>query len=92
MIKAFHHKGVERFFTQGAPAGVRSGNLQRLRLQLARLDAAWSPQDMNAKSWRLQIEEDFQAVWVDEKWRLTFRFEGEDAVLLDYQRHHQEPR
>lgn len=24
------------------------------------------------------------AVWVDKNWRLTFAFEGEDAVLVDY--------
>jgi proteic killer suppression protein len=28
------------------------------------------------------------AVWVDENWRLTFKFEGEDAVLVDYQDYH----
>jgi toxin HigB-1 len=28
------------------------------------------------------------AVWVDENWRLTFTFEGRDAVLVDYQDYH----
>ena len=28
------------------------------------------------------------AVWVDENWRLTFTFEGKDAVLVDYQDYH----
>ncbi|MGQ0835571.1 MAG: type II toxin-antitoxin system RelE/ParE family toxin, partial [Gammaproteobacteria bacterium] len=28
------------------------------------------------------------AVWVDENWRVTFTFEGEDAVLVDYQDYH----
>jgi len=27
-------------------------------------------------------------VWVSENWRLTFEFEGEDAVLVDYQDYH----
>ena len=27
-------------------------------------------------------------VWVNGNWRLTFTFEGTDAVLLDYQDHH----
>ena len=29
-----------------------------------------------------------KAVWVDENWRLTFTFEGKDAVLVDYQDYH----
>ena len=28
------------------------------------------------------------AVWVDQNWRMTFRFEREDAVLVDYQDYH----
>ena len=28
------------------------------------------------------------AVWVDEHWRLTFGFDGADAVLVDYQDYH----
>ena len=28
------------------------------------------------------------AVWVDENWRLTFTFEGQDAVLIHYQDYH----
>jgi proteic killer suppression protein len=28
------------------------------------------------------------SVWVDENWRLTFSFEGADAVLVDYQDYH----
>lgn len=28
------------------------------------------------------------AVWVDQHWRLTFRFEDGDAVLVDYQDYH----
>ena len=28
------------------------------------------------------------AVWVDQNWRLTFRFEDGDVVLVDYQDYH----
>jgi hypothetical protein len=28
------------------------------------------------------------AVWLDENWRLTFSFEGSDAVLVDYLDYH----
>ena len=28
------------------------------------------------------------SVWVNGNWRLTFAFEGEDAVLVDYRDYH----
>jgi RelE-like toxin of type II toxin-antitoxin system HigB len=28
------------------------------------------------------------AVWVSGNWRLTFKFEGEDAILVDYRDYH----
>ena len=28
------------------------------------------------------------SVWVNGNWRITFLFEGEDAVLVDYQDYH----
>ena len=63
-----------------------------LHLQLARLEAAKFAQDMNLPGWRLhQLRSDLKghwAVWVDQNWRMTFRFEGENAVLVDYQDYH----
>lgn len=47
---------------------------------------------MNAPGWRLHALrgnlEGHWAVQVDGNWRLTFTFEGEDAVLVDYQDYH----
>jgi proteic killer suppression protein len=28
------------------------------------------------------------AVWVSKNWRMTFKFEGDDAVLVDYRDYH----
>ena len=48
--------------------------------------------DMDLPGWRLHaLKGDLDglwAVWVDENWRLTFGFEGTDAVLVDYQDYH----
>lgn len=47
---------------------------------------------MDMPGWRFHALKDQLAgqfaVWVDENWRLTFRFEGRDAVLVDYQDYH----
>lgn len=92
MIKSFRHGGIKRFFQTGSKAGIQPKHAKRLRLQLGRLDAAERPEEMDLPGWRfhsLKGElEDHWAVWVDENWRLTFKFEGADAVLVDYQDYH----
>lgn len=92
MIKGFRHNGVERFFRTGSKAGIQPKHAKRLRLQLGQLDAASGPDDMARPGWRLHSLKGelagFWAVWVDENWRLTFRFEGADVELVDYQDYH----
>jgi toxin HigB-1 len=92
MIKSFRHRGLEAFFRRGSKAGIKPAHADRLRLQLARLDAAKVPQDMGLPGWRLHPLsgklKDHWAVWVDKNWRMTFKFDGEDAVLVDYQDYH----
>lgn len=92
MIKTFRHKGLERFFREGSKAGIQPKHDKRLRLQLGRLDGAKSAADMNLPGWRWHpLTDDLKGHWsvrVDENWRLTFTFEGSDAVLVDYQDYH----
>lgn len=92
MIRGFRHKGVEQFFRTGSKAGIRPQHAKRLRLQLARLDAAKTPDDMNLPGWKFHpLTKDLAghyAVTVNKNWRLTFAFEEGDAVLVDYQDYH----
>jgi len=92
MIKSFRHKGAQSFFETGSKAGIQPSHATRLRLQLTRLDDAISPQDMNAPGWKLHpLTGQLAGHWsvtVNGNWRLTFRFEGTDAVLVDYQDYH----
>ncbi|MDH3289267.1 MAG: type II toxin-antitoxin system RelE/ParE family toxin [Betaproteobacteria bacterium] len=92
MIKTFRHKGLERFFRDGSKAGIQPKHEKRLRLQIGRLDAARSAADMNLPGWRCHSLagelKGHWAVWVDENWRLTFTFDGLDAVLVDYRDYH----
>ncbi|OFZ99847.1 MAG: peptidase [Betaproteobacteria bacterium RIFCSPLOWO2_02_67_12] len=93
MIKSFRHRGIERFFRDGSKAGIQPKHAKRLRLQLGRLDAAKGAQDMNLPGWKWDPLKHGNltghwAVWVDENYRLTFAFEGTDAVLVDYQDYH----
>lgn len=92
MIKSFRHKGIQQFFETGSKAGIKSQHERRLRLQLSRLDDAKNAKDMDAPGWKLhRLKGELKnhwSVWVDGNWRLTFTFDGEDAVLVDYQDYH----
>jgi len=89
MIKSFQHKGLQRFFESGSKAGIQPHHATRLGAQLQRLDAAREPQDMDFPGWRLHpLHNGHWSVWVNGNWRLTFAFDGRDAVLLDYQDYH----
>ena len=92
MIKSFRHKGIQRFFETGSKSGIQAQHAARLRLQLGALDQARGPQDMNAAAWKLHpLKGDLAghwSVWVSGNWRLTFTFDGTDAVLVDYQDYH----
>jgi toxin HigB-1 len=91
MIRSFRHKGLELFFRTGNKAGIEAAHAKRLRLQLALLDAAKHPADMNLPGWRLHSLRGelagHWAVWVD-KWRLIFTFAGADAAAVDYCDYH----
>jgi proteic killer suppression protein len=47
MIRSFRHKGIRMFFESGSKAGIQASHAPRLRLQLARLDSAAIPEEMN---------------------------------------------
>lgn len=93
MIKSFRHKGVERFFTTGSKAGIQAKHADRLHEQLFMLDNAKRPADMGIfAGWKLhQLTGNLCGHWaikVSGNWSLTFAFDGEDVILVDYQDYH----
>ena len=56
------------------------------------LNAAKGPLEMDVAGWKLhQLKGELAEHWavkVSGNWRLTFMFEGEDAILVDYQDYH----
>jgi proteic killer suppression protein len=92
VIKSFRHRGLERFFRTGSKAGIQPRHAEKLRLQLFALDNARKPRDLNAPGWRLHPltgkPQNHWTISVSGNWRITFMFEGEDTVLVDYQDYH----
>jgi proteic killer suppression protein len=92
MIKSFRHKGLKLFFETGSKAGINAAHATKLARQLSRLNVATSDSDMNLPGWDLHaLQGNLQNHWsvsVNGNWRMTFTFEGTDAVLVDYQDYH----
>ena len=92
MIKDFLHSGLEDFYRSGSKAGIQPAHASKLRRQLTLLDASVAASDMNVPGWRLHpLKGELKGHWsvrVSGKWRMTFKFEGEDAILVDYQDYH----
>ena len=92
MIQSFKHKGLECFFKTGKKAGIQAKHAKKLRLILGRLNVSTSPSDMELPGLCLhQLTGDRQETWsvkVSGNWRVTFRFKGIHAELVDYEDYH----
>jgi proteic killer suppression protein len=92
MIKSFRHRGLEKYFRRGTKAGIQAKHESRIRLILARLNASTSPEDMDLPGLRLhELSGKRKGTWsvsVSGNWRITFKFDGEDAEVVDYEDYH----
>ena len=92
MIVSFRHKGLEAFYRTGSTKGIQAAHARKLGMILAMLDVAKEPQDLNQPGLRLHpLKGDLKghwSVWVNGNWRITFRFDGADLELVDYQDYH----
>ncbi|GHV11869.1 hypothetical protein FACS189491_03860 [Spirochaetia bacterium] len=92
MIRSFRHKGLEQFFLSGTKRGIIPVHADKLERILDRLDASLSPNDMNLPGYRLhELSGQEKGIWsvsVNGNWRVTFRFENNDAFIVDYQDYH----
>jgi proteic killer suppression protein len=92
VIKSFKHAGLEKFFTTGSKAGIQPAHAKKLALLLGTLDSAEQALDMNVPGWAFhELKGDLAgnfSIKVNGNWRVTFKFEGEDTILVDYQDYH----
>ncbi|HHS99715.1 MAG TPA: peptidase [Thiomicrospira sp.] len=92
MIISFVHKGLERFYKTGKTSGIQSNHAKKLRLILSNLDQAVSADDMDLPGLRLHelkgARKGVYSVTVNGNWRVTFRFNGKDAEIVNYEDYH----
>lgn len=90
MIQSFRHKGLAELFKTGSARKVQAKHVMRLQLILTLLNAATHAGQLSALRLRpLKGKPSGRySVWVDENFRVTFRFEGRHAVEVDYGDYH----
>lgn len=83
---------MEAFYFTGSRAGIQPKHADRLRLILARLDAACESRDIDLPGLKLHKLtgrlNGFWAVDVSGNWRVIFRFRKKDIVDVDYLDYH----
>lgn len=92
MIKDFKHKGLEKFFLAGSKVGIQAAHTKRLRLILGRLHVSTGPRDINLPGLHLhELKGNRKGTWsvrVSGNWRVTFEFDGQDVIRVDYEDYH----
>ena len=92
MIRSFRHAGLEKFFFTGSKAGIQPAHARKLNIQLTTLNTAKNAVRMDVAGWDLHsLRGDLKDHWsikVNGNWRMTFRFENENAILVDYRDYH----
>ena len=92
MIRTFRHKGLAKFFVTGSRAGIQAAHAERLSLILGVLNAATAPGDIGLPGLKLHpLKGTRSGTWsvtVRANWRVTFRFDGKDAIDVDYEDYH----
>jgi toxin HigB-1 len=92
VIRTFRHKGLQRLFTASTARGITPAHRARIERMLDRLDVSIRPEDMDVPGWRYHaLRGDRKGRWavaVSGNLRLTFAFDGEDALDVDLEDYH----
>jgi len=94
MIVSFKHKGLQLFWEKGDASKIAPDQRNRIRLMLDAInDANTVPQDLLPfRNWKIHpLQGDFKGYWsltVKENWRIIFKFDGTNAVDINYTDYH----
>lgn len=91
MIRSFRSKPLRQYWEDGDHRRLPVENHARVRRQLLVLDAAKQPEDINLPGYRfhgLHTDPKRWSIWVTGNYRLTFGWDGVNAVDLDLEDYH----
>jgi toxin HigB-1 len=92
VIRSFRSKALRQFAKTGESRRLSVQKQGRIRLILNALEAATQPEDLNLPGLRFHRlmgdRAGTYAVSVSGNWRITFRWDGEEAVDVDLEDYH----
>lgn len=92
MIRSFRSKALRRFAESGDSSKLSVRNVDRVRRILTQLDEAAAPEEMNLAGWKFHPlkgrDKGRFSVWVTGNYRITFGWDGNDALDVDLEDYH----
>jgi len=92
MIRSFRSRALRRYWEHNDPRRLPTQDISRIRMILQRLDVAIEPKDMDVPGLHFHAlsgdRKGRYAVTVRANWRVTFGWDEEDAVAVDYEDYH----
>lgn len=92
MIRSFRSKALRLFAEKSDVSRLSVSNVRRLESIIAALDNAPRPESMNVSGWRFHALKGTRkgryAVDASGNWRVTFGWDGQDAIEVDLEDYH----
>jgi len=92
MIGSFRNKGLKRFAETGDPSKLASENVKRVTNILRAMVAAEKPEHLDLPGFKLHrlkgADKNRYAIWVSGNYRITFAWDGTDAIDIDLEDYH----
>lgn len=92
MIASFRSRALQRFWERNDVSKLPPDRIKRITMILDRLDAAVRPGDMNLPGLGFHhlsgSSKGRYAVSVSANWRITFGWDQEDAIQVDFEDYH----
>lgn len=92
MIRSFRSKALAELWSKGSTSRIDSKMHARILRRLDRLEVARTPAEMNAPGFDFHALRGFDptryTVHINGPWCVTFAFDGEDAVDVDFEQYH----
>jgi len=90
MVRSFRHKGLRDYWPKGNTKGINTQWVARIADRLSALSVARMPEDMNLPGLQFHTLQgvDRYTVRVTGNYRLTFGWDGDDAIDVDLEDYH----
>ena len=92
MLRTFRSKGLAELWSTGTSRRIDAKFHERILRRLDALNAAIDPEDMNVTGFNFHQLRGFDptryTIHVNGPWCITFAFEGQDAVAVDFEQYH----